>query len=102
MFKAIVLILIRGYQKTLSFDHGPLKILYPSGYCRFSPSCSQYTYEAVNRYGALKGSWLGLKRIVRCNPWNQGGHDPVPVSPVILEPDEIRHRGSKTINRKNL
>jgi len=45
--------------------------------CRFYPSCSEYTIEALEKYGVLKGSWLGIKRIVRCNPWNSGGHDPL-------------------------
>lgn len=46
--------------------------------CRFTPSCSQYGLQAVEKYGAVKGSWLTLKRIVRCNPWSDGGEDPVP------------------------
>ncbi|RME27798.1 MAG: membrane protein insertion efficiency factor YidD [Deltaproteobacteria bacterium] len=46
--------------------------------CRFHPSCSQYTREAVELHGPVKGLWLGMKRIVRCGPWNQGGYDPVP------------------------
>jgi putative membrane protein insertion efficiency factor len=75
--KYLIMALIKIYQKTLSFDHGPLKYLYPHGFCRFSPSCSQYTYEAVKKYGSVKGSWLGAKRIFRCNPWNEGGYDPV-------------------------
>ncbi|MFM9835830.1 MAG: membrane protein insertion efficiency factor YidD [Methylophilaceae bacterium] len=47
-------------------------------HCRFSPTCSQYTIEAINKYGAFKGSFLGAKRIARCHPWCAGGHDPVP------------------------
>jgi putative membrane protein insertion efficiency factor len=62
--------LIRLYQNTIS------RALPPS--CRFTPSCSQYTFEAIEKYGVLKGSWLGVKRISRCHPLNPGGHDPVP------------------------
>jgi putative membrane protein insertion efficiency factor len=61
---------IRLYQMTIS------KVLPPS--CRFYPSCSEYGYEAIARYGAIKGGWLALKRISRCHPLNPGGHDPVP------------------------
>ncbi|MFN2316177.1 MAG: membrane protein insertion efficiency factor YidD [Gemmatimonadales bacterium] len=64
------MLLIRGYQKFIS------PALPPS--CRFHPSCSQYTLEAVERYGLVKGSWLGARRLVRCHPFNPGGHDPVP------------------------
>nr|WP_107688522.1 membrane protein insertion efficiency factor YidD [Neisseria wadsworthii] len=46
--------------------------------CRYTPTCSQYAVEAVSKYGALKGGWLALKRIVRCHPWGGHGHDPVP------------------------
>lgn len=73
--KKTLLKLIKIYQKTLSFDHGPLKKFYPYGYCKFKPTCSQYTYEAVNKYGVVKGSALGFWRILRCNPWNKGGMD---------------------------
>ena len=45
--------------------------------CRFEPTCSEYAREAVQRYGALKGTWMGLKRILRCQPFCKGGHDPV-------------------------
>lgn len=62
--------MVRGYQLLIS------PVLPPS--CRFHPSCSQYTLEALRRYGALKGSWLGLRRLVRCHPFNPGGFDPVP------------------------
>jgi putative membrane protein insertion efficiency factor len=62
--------LIRLYQLLIS------PALPPS--CRFAPSCSRYTLEAIQRYGALKGGWLGARRLVRCHPWNPGGFDPVP------------------------
>ncbi len=68
--KVIGLALIRLYQMTLS------QIFPPS--CRFEPSCSRYTYQAIDKYGLIKGSWLGFKRILRCNPFNPGGYDPVP------------------------
>lgn len=68
--RRIVMLPIRGYQKFIS------PALPPS--CRFSPSCSQYTLEAVAKYGALKGIWLGLRRLIRCHPFNPGGYDPVP------------------------
>jgi uncharacterized protein len=62
--------LIRLYQLLIS------PALPPS--CRFAPSCSRYTLEAIQRYGAVKGGWLGARRLVRCHPWNPGGYDPVP------------------------
>lgn len=61
---------IRFYQYVISPMLGPR--------CRFYPSCSQYAIEAVQRYGAFKGGWLALKRIIRCNPLSEGGEDPVP------------------------
>lgn len=68
--KHVVILLIRFYKIAIS-------PLFPSS-CRFQPTCSQYTLEAVQRYGALKGSWLGMKRIARCHPLHPGGYDPVP------------------------
>ncbi|TVR23048.1 MAG: membrane protein insertion efficiency factor YidD [Anaerolineaceae bacterium] len=68
--KWLALGLIRFYQKRIS------PLLPPS--CIYEPSCSQYTYEAIQIHGALRGSWMGFKRILRCNPFARGGHDPVP------------------------
>ncbi|HBU28130.1 TPA: membrane protein insertion efficiency factor YidD [Candidatus Uhrbacteria bacterium] len=70
-----VLALIRLYQKTLSFDHGPMKALYPQGFCRFHPTCSEYGYESIKRQGLVKGGIKTLYRIIRCNPWSPGGVD---------------------------
>lgn len=70
--------IIRYYQRTFSLDHGPLKFLYPNGYCRYQPSCSEYGYQAFKHHGVFKGIFITLWRIVRCNPWSKGGLDPVP------------------------
>lgn len=61
---------IRLYQRVLS-------PLFPPS-CRFTPTCSQYTYEAVAKYGVTRGLWLGGRRLLRCHPFNPGGYDPVP------------------------
>ncbi len=74
----IVLKAIRIYQKTLSFDHGLMKFFYPEGYCRFHPTCSEYGYQAIEKYGLIRGGWLTVWRVLRCNPFNKGGIDEVP------------------------
>jgi len=68
--KWLFLKLIRGYQLFLSPILG--------SNCRFQPTCSSYTYEAIQKYGAIKGVWLGIKRILKCHPWGNSGYDPVP------------------------
>lgn len=68
---------IKIYQKTISFDHGILKIFYPHGFCRFYPSCSEYGVQAITKYGIIKGGVMTSWRVLRCNPWNKGGNDPV-------------------------
>ncbi|HTE15229.1 MAG TPA: membrane protein insertion efficiency factor YidD [Burkholderiales bacterium] len=68
--KRVFIFLIDGYKLLLSPFFGQQ--------CRFYPTCSSYAKEAIERHGALRGSWLGLKRIVRCNPWCAGGVDEVP------------------------
>ena len=75
--RIFVVKLIKIYQKTLSFDHSMLKIFYPHGFCRFYPSCSEYGVEAIGKYGIIKGGIMTTWRVMRCNPWNKGGNDPV-------------------------
>lgn len=61
---------VKGYQVLISPLLGPR--------CRFHPSCSSYTSEAISQFGAARGLWIGLRRLARCHPWADGGHDPVP------------------------
>lgn len=68
--------LINIYQKTISLDHGPLKSLYPQGFCQFHPTCSEYGKQALRKKGVL-GLPLIAWRILRCNPWSKGGIDEV-------------------------
>lgn len=76
--KKVVLKLIKIYQKTLFFHNEIFKIFFLSDkVCRFEPSCSNYTYKAVEKYGPYKGLFLGFKRIIRCHPLSKGGYDPV-------------------------
>jgi len=66
----ILLVLIKAYQYLISPMLGPS--------CRFTPTCSEYAVQALNKYGALKGFWLSVKRVGRCHPWHDGGYDPLP------------------------
>ena len=70
ILKKIIIALIRFYQLALS----PLK--QPT--CRFSPTCSQYSIEAIERFGVIKGTYLSVRRILKCHPFHEGGYDPVP------------------------
>lgn len=65
-----IIYLIKGYRYLLSPLLGPR--------CRFHPSCSQYAIDAYQRYGVVKGSWLTLRRLMRCHPWGGSGYDPIP------------------------
>ena len=66
----VMILCVRGWQL------GPSRILPPT--CRYAPSCSAYAITAIRRYGAIKGGWLGFKRLLRCHPWGGHGYDPVP------------------------
>lgn len=68
--KDLLLLLIRGYRYLLSPWWG--------NHCRFTPSCSEFASEAIERHGAARGTWLAMRRIARCHPWCAGGFDPVP------------------------
>ena len=76
MPRNILIGIVRAYQWFFS----PLKNLLagPQGCCRFSPSCSCYAAEALRVHGAARGSWLSMRRFLRCHPWGGAGHDPVP------------------------
>lgn len=71
MMRALLIAPIRAYRYILSPWMGSA--------CRFTPSCSAYAIESIDQWGAARGSWLALRRISRCHPWCQGGHDPVPL-----------------------
>jgi putative membrane protein insertion efficiency factor len=68
--RKLLMWIIRGYQLGISPMLGPR--------CRFYPSCSCYAHTAIERYGVLRGGWLGIRRLLRCHPFREGGYDPVP------------------------
>ena len=68
--KTVLLGVLHGYQKYISPMKRPC--------CRYTPTCSEYAVEAIGKHGALKGSWLALRRVCRCHPFHEGGYDPVP------------------------
>ncbi|MBP9852003.1 MAG: membrane protein insertion efficiency factor YidD [Candidatus Pacebacteria bacterium] len=75
--KQVVIALIRGYQRFLSPDHSFLKYVFQKRICRFHPTCSDYSIEAIEKYGLRKGIPMSLKRISKCHPFSDGGYDPV-------------------------
>jgi putative membrane protein insertion efficiency factor len=83
MFARALILLIRIYQRTLSPLLGPV--------CRFEPSCSRYAVKCLEYHGALRGSWLSVRRIARCHPFNPGGYDPPPpprLGPASTHPED--------------
>ena len=77
LLASIFIFLIKIYQKTFSPDQGWLKIFFPHGFCRFHPHCSEYSQQAFEKYGTIKGIYLSLWRILRCHPWSKGGIDSI-------------------------
>lgn len=76
--KSLILALLRFYKRTSFFHNHIFKTLtMSSSVCLFTPTCSEYMYQAIEKYGATKGLYLGTKRLLRCHPWSRGGHDPV-------------------------
>ncbi len=73
LIRKIFILPIRFYQLAISPMLGPA--------CRFNPSCSHYTVQAIEEWGVLKGIWMGMKRISKCHPWGPHGYDPVPKNP---------------------
>lgn len=73
--RSFAIFLISFYQRTLSPDHGIFKTRHPYGFCRFYPSCSEYTKRAIVKFGIISGLWMGMKRVLRCNPWSKPAID---------------------------
>jgi putative membrane protein insertion efficiency factor len=76
-----ILFLIHVYQHTFSLLLGPS--------CRFTPSCSSYAFQAIERFGIMEGTWLAFKRLIKCHPLHPGGYDPVPENPSIHSPVDL-------------
>jgi putative membrane protein insertion efficiency factor len=76
--KNIAIAMVMAYQATLSPDHSWLKARFPHGYCKFYPSCSEYSKQAFIAHGFVKGFYLSLKRIIKCHPWAESKVDTVP------------------------
>ena len=74
--KYILIFLIKIYQKIPGSWHG---------YCKFQPTCSSYAIGVLNEFGFFRGSFLMIKRILRCNPWNSGGYDPIPINKKLIK-----------------
>lgn len=83
--------LIRGYKIFLSPVFGQ--------HCRYTPTCSTYAIEALEKHGAIKGTWLAAKRLVSCNPWHEGGYDPVPGTDLKYEADNKSTENAKECHK---
>ena len=70
-----ILFLIKLYQRTISPDHGLFKQFFPNGYCKFYPTCSEYSYQTIKKNGIVIGLFKSTWRVLRCNPWSMGGVD---------------------------
>ncbi|MDR1194724.1 MAG: membrane protein insertion efficiency factor YidD [Peptococcaceae bacterium] len=90
--KWLLLTIIRGYRRYIS------PLTQPS--CRFTPTCSRYALEAIERFGAIKGGWLALRRILRCHPLHTGGWDPVPEKVESTSRDKRVIKGKKAEARR--
>jgi hypothetical protein len=84
MLKNFLILLINIYQKLFSFDHAFWANPDRFRICIYQPSCSEYTKNAIKKFGAIKGLWMGLLRFISCNPTNHGGYDPLPDKPSLL------------------
>jgi putative membrane protein insertion efficiency factor len=73
--KKILISVINLYQKTLSPDHGLMRAFFPNGFCKYHPSCSEYTKQIIQKRGFVIGLLKGIKRVLKCNPWSKGGID---------------------------